>query len=82
MRNLIGEHKSHVKRIFDLKGSTYKRNALELKADRKTIKKMPESSLTVLKDLDLINLNEFVCMSADIKQHFLTAIELDSALLN
>lgn len=82
MRNLIGENKQHIQRIFDLKGSTYKRNALELGADRKTIKKMPETAYTVLKDLDLMNLGEYICMSAEVKSHFLKAVEIDSQLLN
>ena len=33
MQNLLGEDKPFVKRIFDLKGSTYKRSAMSVDDD-------------------------------------------------
>ena len=72
MQNLLGEDKPFVKRIFDLKGSTYKRSAMTLDEDQistnsqlsknnKTLKR-PNSPYLILKDLDILNLEDWICI--------------------
>ena len=56
MRNLLGKEKPFIKRIYDLKGSTYKRSALDrtmsqLKPNSPHLRPPPTK---VLKDLDLL----------------------------
>ena len=69
MQNLLGQDKPFVKRIYDLKGSTFKRSALNIEDDqissssqsRKSLKR-PRSPFATLKDLDILSLEDWICL--------------------
>ena len=72
MQNLLGKDKPFAKRIYDLKGSTFKRSALSVDEDqissssqisknRKSLKG-PSSPFAILKDLDILNLEDWICL--------------------
>ena len=70
MQNLLGQDKPFVKRIYDLKGSTFKRSALNTDDDdtissssqsRKSLKR-PRSPFAILKDLDILSLEDWICL--------------------
>lgn len=58
MRNLLGKDKPFIKRIYDLKGSTYKRSALDRTnsqlRNNSGHNSAPPPPNKVLKDLDLL----------------------------
>lgn len=63
--------------MYDLKGSTYGRNALKYLQ-----KKAQESlNLSVLKDLDILELKDWIYLNLTERCHFLNVLATDTEML-
>lgn len=65
-----------MQRIYDLKGSTFKRNALS----GARVESEPPP-FQILKDLDLLKMEEWLCLSEPALTSFLDIVKKDSQLL-
>ncbi len=83
MRNLLGADKPHVRRIFDLKGSTFKRSSLSRDTSLHELRHSnPPSPFHILKDLDLLKLEEWICLSAQTRSKLIKVATQDALMLS
>ena len=81
MRNLLGSEKPFVKRIYDLKGSTFKRTSLSQRVTLAVSERNPPPPFQILKDLDILKLEEWICLSETSRNKFVNIIQRDTELL-
>ncbi len=76
MNNILGKDFADVVRLYDLKGSTYKREKY-----LKACEKQSSSGLKVLKDLNFVHSNEKIDIQMEEKNEIIEALRADSLFL-